>query len=415
MKRVLLFLFLVISYSGFGNVKYINIEKIQNFQNFSSQFKFITDHVKYYDHWSQEWNYPIAKSELMKELENCYDLFLKNDTTNLESILLLGDISHYLYNLDVEKYYSIACRYYQNAIALYPNDYRSYWFLAYHYSLSNKQIESIQYLLKAEALLPPEVPAAFWDEYALATAIAKMPSHSIFAMEKAKEISGKPSFTESQLGVNIRNQLKAIKSDTSILYKNLWSADQGDLLAFVSRALGLKFVIDSTWKLQFFDYKKFATGLMITPPALKGKNNKEITYSIGIIINIARKENNLEEFVKKFTASYKTKNKIAFTSKYQENLAYEVKDMSTYQNMGGAHMVYVGIEQKNPKYPGLKLENPHSLPEGNTGMNYYRIIDSKTRFKENIDYLVMLDVCEDIYEDAYKIFKNFFDNQLVIE
>jgi len=77
----------------------------------------------------------------------------------------------------------------------------------------------------------------------------------------------------------------------------------------------------------------------------------------------------------------------------------------------------IGIEREAPKYPGLLLETPASIPKTKLGERptVYRAQGSKKRFDGRIFYLIMLDSCEDIHEQSYAIFKTFFDNQLIIE
>jgi hypothetical protein len=76
----------------------------------------------------------------------------------------------------------------------------------------------------------------------------------------------------------------------------------------------------------------------------------------------------------------------------------------------------IGIERDAPAYPGLLLENPATLPDGEAGkLTYYAASGSKDRLKGRIFYAIMLDSCEDIHEQSFTIFKEFLDNQVIIE
>ena len=76
----------------------------------------------------------------------------------------------------------------------------------------------------------------------------------------------------------------------------------------------------------------------------------------------------------------------------------------------------IGIKRTQPQYAGLLLEEPISVPKnGNGQLNFYRASESKDRFGGVIFYGIMLDTCEDIYKDAFEVFKNFYENQMIIE
>ena len=79
-------------------------------------------------------------------------------------------------------------------------------------------------------------------------------------------------------------------------------------------------------------------------------------------------------------------------------------------------MYMIGIERNEPAYPGLLLEDPMILPNGEAGkLNFYTVSDSKERFKGRIFYAIILDSCEDINLQSFNVFKLFFDNQIIIE
>ncbi|MCA6442178.1 MAG: hypothetical protein IM600_02000, partial [Bacteroidetes bacterium] len=147
--------------------------------------------------------------------------------------LLLGDISHYLYNLDDTAYYGIAVTNYNTAVKASPNDFRCYWFLGYHYALSNVPTKAIDNFIKAQTLLPTDQPADFWNDYAWATAVTNMPSHCIYAMDKVKSISGKQGSFETQLGDNIHKRIVEVDKDNSYKKEDIWSASTGEKTTFV--------------------------------------------------------------------------------------------------------------------------------------------------------------------------------------
>ncbi|MDB4335157.1 hypothetical protein OAA06_02225 [bacterium] len=416
MKTIFTLILSFTTLSIFGNINYIQFDKTPDFEKNIDKYNFIKDNEGYYNHWQPDWTYDISKKSLVKGLKESYDLFSKLDNQNIEINLLLGDISHYLYNLHEDKYYELAVNHYKKAIDLAPNDFRPLWFIANHYALSNVQDKSIVYFLKSQKLLPSDEPAEFWEEYTFATATANMPSHCIYAMDKAKSILGEPSYFEEQLGQTIYNRIIPVKSDSTYNYSDIWSASKGDLISFVCRPTGLKLLIDSTWQINFYDYKNYQTVITIVPPAIPNKSGREITYTIALIIRVAQPGDKIEDFIENFVSPYPQKENFKFSNKYPEKISLELKDKNMYQDIGGAHMHMVGIKRDRPKYAGLLLEQPMTIPQGETKkMTFYKAGDSKDRFDGQIYYAVMLDACEDIYDEAYKIFKETFEKQIIIE
>lgn len=117
MKQTITFLFSIfLSFTTFANVNYINISKISSVSIFESAFNYIKDNQQFYDHWTNEWRYDKPKQELIKNLRDNYNAFSSIANKSTELFLLLGDISHYLYNLDDSAYYSKAVSNYNSAI-----------------------------------------------------------------------------------------------------------------------------------------------------------------------------------------------------------------------------------------------------------------------------------------------------------
>ena len=133
-------------------------------------------------------------------------------------------------------------------------------------------------------------------------------------------------------------------------------------------------------------------------------------------MKVAQPEDKLENFVDNFITPYPYKKNFEFSNKYPDMISFELKDKNMYQNIGGAHMHMIGIKRERPEYAGLLLEQPITIPQGETNkMTFYKAGNSKDRFDGQIYYTVMLDACEDIYNEAYKLFKEIFEKQIIIE
>lgn len=417
MKRAIIFIFSILfTIDIFANVNFIDISKISSDSTYIASFNYIKDNKQFYDHWTNDWTYDKPKQELIKNLQEIYTSFSSIENKNTELFLLLGDISHYLHNLEDAAYHGIAVSNYNNAAKVSPNDYRCYWFLGYHYALSNVPTQAIDNFIKAEKLLPSNQSADFWNDYAWATAVTNMPSHCIYAMDKVQNISGKQGSFENQLGDNIRKSIVEVDKDRSYKKEDIWSVSTGEKTTFVCRPLGIKILVDPTWELSIYDYAKRQGVFIINPPALKNKKGKEIDYTVALLMKVADDNETLESYLNKFVSKYPDKKKIPFSDKYDKMIVYEIHDKTMYQDIGGGHLYMIGIERKMPEYPGLLLETPVTLPKGITHqVKYYTASDSKNRFKGNIFYAIMLDSCEDINEQSFTIFKTLFDKQIIIE
>ena len=415
-KITILLIGILTTVNVFSNVNYIEMSKISAERKNRTAFNFIKDNQQYFDHWTNEWNYDKSQKELIKNLRDNYATFSSIATKNGELYLLLGDIAHYLYNLNDTAYYRLAISNYNSAIEIYPNDYRAYWFLGYHYVLSNVPTLGIDNFLKAQQLLPTKQPADFWNEFAWSTAMTDMPSHCIFAMDKAKSISGTAGSFESQLGQTIYKKIVDVDKDLSYEKEDIWSTSQGEKTTFTSRPLGIKILVDSTWELSIYDYKNRKSAFILNPPTIKSKKGKEIHYTVAIIMKSANNTDELDDYISSWTSKYPNKSKIEFSDKYEKMVAYEIKEKDMYKDMGGSHIYLIGIERSNPMYPGLLLENPVTLPNENSSkVKFYTAADSKDRFKGKIFYAIMLDSCEDIHEQSLSVFKTLFENQIIIE
>jgi hypothetical protein len=414
--RMCLFLSVFLCMESPANVNYIDISKISNESKHIAAFNYIRENKYMFDHWTTTWNYSRPKEELVEHLREKYTAFKDIVNKSTELYLLLGDISHYLYNLDDSSSYKNAVNNYSLAIRSNPKDFRCYWFIGYHFSLSNVPTEAIGNFITAEKLLPNDHPADFWNDYAWATAVANMPSHSIYAMDKARAIIGKEGSFESQLGPNIRNRIQAVQKDASYKKEEIWTGARDGLITLICRPLGIKVLVDSAWNLSIHDYQKRQTAVIINPAPLKNKKGKEINYTIAVLMKTAEETDKLEDYINKMMPVSDNRKKIHFSDKYRDMVAFELKDDKLYKDIGGGKMHLIGIERMEPVYPGLSLENPVSIPmENSTEVAYYRASNALGRFNGKIFYAIMLDSCGDIDEESLAIFRTFFENQLVIE
>lgn len=412
-KLALLLIFLS-AFSATGNINHIQIQKIPGFEQHIDRFTYLIGNQGYYNHWQPEWKFDVSKENVVNELQACYETFAALPDNNTEVCLLMGDIAHYLYNLDVTSYHQQAVHYYTRAAELAPNDYRALWFMANHFALSGELAHSIELYQKSRQQLPENEPADYWEDYSFATALANMPSNCLFAMDRSKAISGKEGYFENQLGETVSGRILPVSSDSAYRFDDLWTIAGEDTLSFVSRPLGIKVMIDTSWQIQLYDYSDKKSAVMLSPPSITSAAGSEITYTIALIARVAEREVNLKEYVESFISEYPDRNEYDLSDKYPGILSWEMRKNDMYAELGGAHLHMAGIKRARPEYPGLLLEEPTIMPLSNE-IEYFRAPSSLDRFHGDIFYVFILDACEDIYPEALKVFRDLMENQIVLE
>jgi tetratricopeptide (TPR) repeat protein len=402
---------------AYADIRHIRYEQIPGHEAHQLCFDFVLENLSYCEYWTPQWNYEIEKDSLINELQHCYTAFSAFPEENLEAQLLLGDLAHCLYNLELGEYYRVAEMHYLKALTLTPGDYRTWWFYGKMCANANQPEKSILTFSQARKLLPENTVAGFWEDFAFAAAIANMPSNALFAMDKARAILGMPSHIENQLGDIMRGRIEPMNRDSSYLYQDFWIGISGEEMStFISRALGISLNMESDWRLEFYDYANRQSAMTFVPDPLFNTKGKEITYTIAVLFKVPQPFETLDGYVGQFATRYKNRTRIPFSDKYPGLIAYEIKDKKLYKKIGGARNYMIGIERKSPPYPGLELEQPQTVPEGKSGeKSFYRPHQLQERFGDTIFYLILLDTCGDIHDESFKVFMNLFENHLILE
>ncbi|MBK8722941.1 MAG: hypothetical protein IPL95_11915 [Saprospiraceae bacterium] len=415
--KFLIYVFFSITFivNSSGNINFIDFAKVSNDSILLVEFGKIKGNQHFYDHWSPKWKYDLPKQNFSKALQTFFTAIASITNKSTESYLLLGDIAHYLYNLDEDDYFNEAVKYYNLAIENNASDYRNYWFLGNHFAQSNEPILAIENFSKSKKLVPNDKPIEFWNDFAFAAYVTNMPTTCRFAMDMSKTLGGKQSAFDKQFG-NI-NDKRIVKSNSKKFYlkSEIWEINKKEMVTFTSRPLGAKITINPNWRINVLDYVDNQSAFIIHPPSMKLKEGKEIGYSIAIMFKSAKDKDNLADYLSSFVSSIENKSNISFSDKYENMIAYEIIDKTKYSDQGGGHMYVIGIERMYPKYPGLLLEEPYSIPENANKMNNYKAIENKDRFSGKIFYALILDSSEAINEQSLKQFKTFFNEQLIIE
>ena len=406
----------LVSLHGYAHLKFIHLDKLNATGQYNKEINFLSDNLSYYENWVPDWNFPVKKDSLIRELKRCYALFASAPAENTETALLLGEISHYLYNMDAQGYYDRAVSAYQKAIHLSEKDYRGYWFLASHYGASAVPDQSAIFFQKAEKLLPSDVPLDFWAEYSYGMLMANMISHCSMALDNAKKISGGSEY-EDQIGKLLQLRWQLSDPDSSYTDRDLWrSSRMGKQTAFTSRALGLKIKIDTGWQVRIQDYNGRQTAMILKPKTAMSKKGVRIGYTIAILMKAAAPEENIQAYIENITKGVGKVTPDTLPVLYKDMVSYTIRDDQMYTDRGGGRFHVIGIERTEPAYPGLLLEEPQPLPKGGNGeMNVYSPGQQRKRFPGRIFYVLLLDTCADIHDPSFDIFRRLVRDQLVIE
>jgi hypothetical protein len=416
-KTILLFLFAFIVQQACGNINAIDFSQVKYPKELQEQVIFLRSNDGIYNHWVHDWTDKTPKT---KVIENLTFLYTELDKLpkNVETDLLLGDIAHYLYNMEVEAYYQKAVDNYLAAKALAPKDYRVYWFLGNHYSLSANQVLSIQTYQTAMQYLPsPTAHALFWADYSIACANASMMGTAKYAAHQASVISGTRSYIEDQILTITNSTIKTPHLDTTLKSTDIWGiyGTQGSHFLINNWIIGTNLSIDSTWNYQVGDFKNRQTYITIQPNEGTAKNGAKIGYTILLLSQVPKAAVTLSQFLSNSTSQYKNKKPVNFTVGNVKNcVAYEIKDPSVYQRWGGGHMYAIAFERNAPAFPGMALETPVETPKnGGNEVTYYRAPQKFGRLKSRIYYLILLDSCEYIHAESAAVFKSFLDSMVI--
>jgi hypothetical protein len=414
-KSLILLLSIIICQKASGNVNAIDFTKISYPKELQAQVDFLRDNDGLYNHWVHDWTNKIPKNTVVDNLISLYNGLDKLLAKNAETELLMGDIAHYLYNLEIEEYYQKAIDHYMRAKALRPEDYRVYWFLGNHYALSASQVLSIQTYQMAMRYLPkPTAHALFWADYAVACANASMPGTARYAAHQSSIIAGKTTYIEEQILGVTKNILHSPPPDTTMSSRDMWSITgrQANRLIFNNYVLGTRMAIDSTWVLDVGGFKNEMGYVTFNPHKATAKNGREIGYSILLLTKVPAPGQTLQQFFDKFTSQYKNRQAVDITAnRFKNIISYEFKVPDVYTDIGGGHMYAMAIERGQPDFPGLTLEAPIEVPKQAGGeVKYYRSSRLYDRLRGKLYYFILLDTCEYIHDESLAVFKDFLDN-----
>lgn len=399
-----------------ADVLYLDTAYLPKTEQFKTDFDYLRLNRAYVRHWSPNWTFPVERRELIARLLMMHAGYGAISPKNTEMELFLGDIAHYLYNLKQDAYGDSAVMHYKAALLSDPADYRIYWFWGSHQAQSTQTDASVASFLQAEKMEPQQKPADFWLACTEAVTYAGMRAHARYALIQASAAKGQDTAEDAGILQDLieRNQRTA-KRDSSYTNGELWGRISGNPPVYLSRALGIKLVLDSAWVLSCSGYEKGHADAQIFPSKLLGKSGVLHEYHINLLMKVASDTDKLEAFVTDLLALSPPAERRFFSKKYAGVKAYEMRDSLASSAGKASHKWMVVFERNIPPYPGLALEAPSSLPGKEGELNYYRLNNELERFPNRLFYAFLFDSPEDSYVPAFRAFKQLLEQQLTLD
>jgi len=417
---VIMILLIAVSINLAANIKYINYKSFPAYDEHWKDIAFVFEHEYYMEVYVSEWNYDIDKTGLVDKMESIFTLFsslLERDPENMDLHLFIGEVAHFLYNLDVSEYYEIANEYYKKAMEIEPKDIRSHWFQGFHLSQANKPIEGMGKMQYVSTAMPPlQMPPYFWIEYAISAYYSQMYWSSLRAIEYFKELID----DDVPIADTMYNTLnsKLIIPDVYSEYEtnDLWSSVLGkDGTIYKSYLLGMNFRNPYDWELSSSGYKYAKSHFFLKPDRYEGYNNSKVGSTILLLANINYNDSTLLEHMNSIIKEHQTVERVEVDLPYDNVIAYSITDPSLYVDQGGGKLFMIGIQRSNPKTPGMAIEIPGKFPPDPDDVAYYTLDKLYKRFDQDIFYVFLLDASKSIFNEAYDDYFSFIKENVVLE
>jgi hypothetical protein len=390
-----------------GHLEHINLDRLPQDVYFLNNMAKMKELEPYVEDWVYEWNFKIGKDEVINEIKKLHleiDRYLENDSSNGELFLYSGLVAHYAYNLDLQEYWELAEANLLKAKELMKNDFRPDWFLGLHYVKSEQAKEGMNLFLNIASERDIE-NGLFWEDYAFSAYSSQMLQNTVMGLDKAKEIHRKDSQYEKLFGKKIRKKFVVPGNNSKLEVKKLWTLSKSDsLINFACFPLGYKLSVPLHWRVQPFPYQKRTAGFYIEIEPIKGIKG-DVISTMTIFAHVAKKKESIEDFMKKFVKSDFDLNEYELDLGLNE-FSYVYTDSNVYSEEGGARVLLACFERDEPKYSGVKLEEPRELSNTSSGVQYYGLDTDKvfSRFKGRLFYVIVLECSESIFDKSLSEF-----------
>jgi hypothetical protein len=369
--------------------------------------------------YNQNWPYQIPRDQVVTRFTTGLPSLLqaqKEAPTDVELQVFTGLVAHLAYNLDIKNSYEPARDLLTAARAAAPHDYRPDWFLGMHRCQSNDAVGGMGLLLHVESA-HTDLPADFWDNYAICAEIASMPSHALFAFDTARKL-GQESIDAKIIAPTIRDKIKPSSTSETYPSKVAWQASQsGATVHFTSTVCGEAFDSKADSPIDIPDVTKGTCVATISSgeyPTRDGKSSPTLL----LLTQPSKPDQTLETFVQGLISNPRyagAKPIQGLPCPVKACLAFEIITDKIYAKEGGAHLLVVAFASEQPDYPGLRLESPSPLPKPTSagGPQVLRPGETLERFDGTLYSFVALDANADIYARSRADFEGLLKSMVV--
>ena len=393
------------------DLKYINVNSIENRSNYKQELMFIWDNQKYLqsfypdEYWKAEQN----RAYYTEYLKNFYKkLSIYPEEGNQEYLLLKAMVAEYLYHLDSTEYFDIAVKDYNSIENLKERDYRYKWFLGKFYTKAAKPYEGIaQYKYVLQRIPEESIYPDFFLDYAYSLGLAMMPESALYYYEKYLQVTKRSEKIE--LFEDLKDKMIIDPSIKNLDFENLFypfKREEGSGL--LSKYLGLWLPLRPEWKMQKTGLKDGISIIKIESGEISHEPGNSITYSV-LIESILDDKEGLEKLKESLPSLVKSD--LGLDPKF---IVYEYSDETVYKSLGGSHGFLVEVTVPYSKESGMKLERPSKVASTGEkkGASYMPFQRQYLRYPGTITHYLLLDTCNYIFEESKEQFITFLKNGL---
>jgi hypothetical protein len=385
-----------------------------------NSLKDATELEPYARSWTQNWKYPVAKTDAAARLG--VDLASLNSAVkahpdNAELLLLTGLVAHYAYNVDLPGSHDTSLAALAAAERLDKADFRAPWFRATLLCQTTQLAAGADQFLAIENGNPWErLPAAFWADYMECATLAKMPAHALRAEDHLEKLHAPATDMRTALADANRKRSNPFDPTKEYAQKDVWEYEKvANQTSFTSTSCGLRMHVQSGWAVDRLELAKgscvadFSTGPYNDTPS-------KMRPSILVMVQQPVENETLDDYVKRLSSKGGF---VPFTPSRcpaDRCVAITGTKPGAYGTSGDGRALMLIFERDQPEFPGLAFESPSqpSPPAGGAGMAYYRPSQTQQRIPGKLYYVVLLDTAASIEEPAMKDFE-FFLQQLTVE
>lgn len=393
-----------------ASLRYLNYSNIKNVNNYEEDLLFAINYEALFNSWIHDdyWTYDISKAECRQNLTKLYKEICDNEeSANIDYLLLKSIIAEYLYNLDEPGFYDIAKDNYSSIEKLDEIDYRYYWFFGIFYVNAAKSIEGFNLLQKVVMHVPKEyiVPEFFYN-YAYVANMCKMPATALTYLNKFSKYEN-INLSNDWLYQTVQKNLLAFDAE-AIDDSCIQVRDDNGKKGFFCRPFGFFICPKGEWIPLKNEFRTPTDYFALYQSEGISTKKGNVTYSV--IFSASAEENNLAENLFKSSLNKYNFEEITLIENHPELKTFKYFDKDLYKTLGGGYIIIAYFTKEYSEDADMNMEFPldfQQLSTGDSQAHFYAMKPEICRTKNPVTYFIMLDTCDEIYEQSEKEFIEF--------